>query len=286
MDAETFVDCGSLSPSVVLDAFTLERSRKSPSANESAAAKSVVVTMSSVISLESIAVPSAESIVIEPPSATAPPPESPVPAVTVTLEFVRSPLAIEASCTSVPVIVPSVISLESIVALNGLLIATTPEPVPMYKVSPSVSQEICPSAVAADTFVACGSFNPSLVPEALIDERSRKSPSANASVPVRSAVPTVLSSISDVSIVDPSTAARLTEPPSETAPPPESPVPAVTVTEEFASSVLSICPAGNDTVPAETVKPDAVTEPASVKAPEDVKVFNDEKKRRSPVPVP
>lgn len=55
---------------------------------------------------------------------------------------------------------------------------------------------------------------------------------------------------------DESTAmSTVADPPSAMAPPPVKPLPAVTVRDELASSVLSICPAGSETVPADTVRP-------------------------------
>ena len=48
---------------------------------------------------------------------------------------------------------------------------------------------------------------------------------------------------------------NVVEPPRDTAPPSVKPVPAVTVRDEFASSLLSICPAGTVTVPPDTFKP-------------------------------
>lgn len=49
-----------------------------------------------------------------------------------------------------------------------------------------------------------------------------------------------------------------TVPPRETAPPPERPVLAVTVIDELARAALAILPAGRETDPAVTVRPDAI----------------------------
>lgn len=61
---------------------------------------------------------------------------------------------------------------------------------------------------------------------------------------------------------------RVVVPPSDTVPPPVSPVPAVTVNEEFASAALAMDAAGKVTVPEEIVNPfDPVRSPAEVIVP-------------------
>ena len=68
---------------------------------------------------------------------------------------------------------------------------------------------------------------------------------------------------------------KVVEPPSETVPPPDRPVPAVTVKEELARAALAIELAGRVTAPDETVNPfEAVNSPAEVMVPvPDVEIF-------------
>src|SRR3990167_3189987 len=71
----------------------------------------------------------------------------------------------------------------------------------MDRISPSVSQQICPSAVAEVQLVDCGRRIHSVVLLALIAEKSKKSASANVKIAINPVAVTASAAISAATMV-------------------------------------------------------------------------------------
>ena len=168
--------------------------------------------VSFVISLESTAVPSVAARDTEPPRLTAPPPESPVPAVTVIPEFSRSAFATLPSIMSAPSMfvmelpVPFASKLTPVnapdveISQSFELIAT------VFVLLPSVTTPVAPSVVNApvdgvDAPMVVASIDPPPiatdvavnVPESINSESAMPPSSAANSLELMVAPPTVTS---------------------------------------------------------------------------------------------